>query len=368
MSDTTKQYWMEVLAQTTKAFNLCANMAVEQNIPLGIKSFHDNLYDVIRQNFPIIPAQGAIKVYKEVLSALRSRKSNKHFNGNIPQRKKLALHLDKRMYSKLSKEGIALSSGVLNKRELCTFNLYDKVIELFDTCSTADPLLFARDGKIYLSVPFEVSTPPCTNDEALGVDLGVRRLFVTSEGNSFVDKRYLKRRRELRYLKRCLQSNGSRSAKKHLRTLSQKEYHMSKDMQHRAAKALIESTSASHIILEDLKNLKQTTSKTSEGHKRTKHNRVLSQVPFASFKDILTHKAQLVGKQVETVSPTWTSQTDSRTNKRDGERCGCRYYCSDGVVLDADWNAAVNIANRANHPKSSCLPIDGGLKPLLGWL
>ena len=80
----------------------------------------------------------------------------------------------------------------------------------------------------------------------------------------------------------------------------------------------------------------------------------------------MTHKAQLVGKQVETVSPTWTSQTDSRSNKRDGERHGCRYYCVDGIVLDADWNAAVNIGNRANHPLSSVLPIDGRLIPLSG--
>lgn len=96
------------------------------------------------------------------------------------------------------------------------------------------------------------------------------------------------------------------------------------------------------------------------------HNSMLSQVPFASFKDILTHKAQLVGKRVETVSPIWTSQTDSRTNKRDGIRQGCRYICKDGFVLDADWNAAVNIALRANHPVSKELPIDGKLKFITG--
>jgi IS605 OrfB family transposase len=108
--------------------------------------------------------------------------------------------------------------------------------------------------------------------------------------------------------------------------------------------------------LEDLTKIKTKTSKTKEGFKRTKHNNAISQIPFFLFKERLTNKAQLVGKRVETVSPAYTSQTDSRTNKRDGIRQGCRYYCSDGVVLDADYNAAVNIALRANHPLSSSEP------------
>jgi len=83
-----------------------------------------------------------------------------------------------------------------------------------------------------------------------------------------------------------------------------------------------------------------------------------------AFKEVLMHKAQLVGKRVETVSPVYTSQTDSRTNKRDGKRQGCRYYCSDGIVLDADWNAAVNITKRGNHPYSIQTPLDGCLSIL----
>ena len=38
---------------------------------------------------------------------------------------------------------------------------------------------------------------------------------------------------------------------------------------------------------------------------------------------------------------------------------------ADGVVFDADWNAAANIVIRANHPFSN-LPLDGSLKFLDG--
>lgn len=133
----------------------------------------------------------------------------------------------------------------------------------------------------------------------------------------------------------------------------------------RSTTALLQSTKASIIVLEDLKKLKRNTSKSKEGHKRKRHNNAISQVPFYRFKEVLTHKAQLVGKRVETVSPYNTSKIDSRTNKLDGKRQGCRYYCSDGVVLDADWNASVNIAKRGNHPYMEILPQDGRIKHLI---
>jgi transposase len=96
------------------------------------------------------------------------------------------------------------------------------VRELFSTCVPKDPTIFARNGRLFLSVPFEVPSLPCKDDTSLGVDLGMKRFFVTSEGKSFVDKEYLKERRKLRYLKRCLQSKGSHSSKRHLQRLSHK--------------------------------------------------------------------------------------------------------------------------------------------------
>jgi len=332
---------------------------------LQLVPVHNACYNKLREAFPQIPSQGIIRVQKSVLAALRSIRSNKHKNASAPKRKQLSLQLDKRLYSNLSVNGISLSNGKPQKRELCGFILYDKVRELFSTCSFADPTIFARNGRLFLSVPFEVPSLPCKDNTAIGVDLGVKRLFVTSEGKSFVDKGYLKERRKLRYLKRCLQSKGSHSSKRHLRKVSNKERNLSKDMVERSTNALLSSSDASIVVIEDLSKIKVKTSKTKDGFKRTRHNNMLSQVPFYMFKERLTHKAQLVGKRVETVSPAFTSQTDSRTNKRDGIRNGCNYVCSDGVVLDADWNAAVNIAHRANHPLSSSeLPLSGRVRSI----
>ena len=365
MSEETRNHWMTLLRQTRDAFNLCSNIVVSENVRLQLVPLHNACYDRLRECFPQIPSQGIVRVQKAVLATLRSIRSNKHKNASIPQRKQLSLQLDKRLYSNLCIDGISLSNGKPHKRERCGFVLYDKVRELFSTCSFTDPTIFARDGRLFLSVPFEVATPPCGGSTSIGVDLGMKRLFVTSEGKSFVDKTYLKERRKLRYLKRCLQSKGTHSAKRHLKKVSRKERNLSKDMIERATGTLLNSSEASILVLEDLSKIKVKTSKTKEGFKRARHNNALSQVPFYLFKERLTHKATLVGRQVVSVSPAYTSQTDSRTNKRDGIRKGCNYLCSDGVVLDADWNAAVNIALRANRPLSSSeLPLSGRVRSI----
>ena len=136
-------------------------------------------------------------------------------------------------------------------------------------------------------------------------------------------------------------------------------------MVERSTNALLRSTKADILVLEDLSKIKSKASKTKEGFTRTRHNSALSQVPFYKFKERLTHKAARVGRQVQTVSPAFTSQTDSRTNKRDGIRNGCIYLCSDGVILDADFNAAVNIAQKSNHPLSSTLvPLSGRVQSI----
>lgn len=366
MTDTSYQYWLNFLSEAQKAYNYCAKEVKGRNLPLSLKVVHHELYHMMRALFPMIPSQGVIKTIQEVLTAFKSIRSNKQKNADIPQRKTLSMRIDKRLYSNLSVEGIALTGEVKNKRTFYPFIKFPKMETLFSEYKTKDPLLFIRDNRIFLSVPFEVAEKPLKNDTSVGVDLGMKRLFVTSEGVAYRDKRYLKKRRELRYLKRCLQSKGSKSAKKHLNKVRRKERNISKDMCYRASNALLASTDANIIVMEDLSKIKKTTSKTKEGFKRKRHNNAMAQVPFYLFKEILTHKTALAGKQVVTVSPAYTSQTDCRTNKRDGNRNGCRYLCSDGKVYDADWNASINIAKRGKHPFANVEPIDGQLKFLNG--
>jgi IS605 OrfB family transposase len=52
------------------------------------------------------------------------------------------------------------------------------------------------------------------------------------------------------------------------------------------------------------------------------------------------------GSTVVLVNPAYTSPIDSRTGCLEGKRQGDRFYCADGVVLQADQNAARNVLAR----------------------
>jgi len=72
---------------------------------------------------------------------------------------------------------------------------------------------------------------------------------------------------------------------------------------------------------------------------------------------------------VKTVNPKYTSQIDHNTGRRDGcERKGRRFYGKKGRILDADVNAAINIASKVakksansspKHPILCCKALDG---------
>lgn len=357
--------WLSFLESARDAYNAAAEVVMGLDV-LSLKTVHNACYGRLRTEFPLLSSQMAVKCEQAALAAVKSMRSNGHADGRVPVRKALTMVLDKRLYGIITTAGVTLSGVVPNRRVLVPFGVYPKAWQMLTDYKACDPTIFHRDGRFYLSVPFEVPERPVTNETCVGVDMGMRQLFVTSEGRSFSDSGYLAARRRVRYNRRGLQAKGTKSSKRHLKKLRRREADMSKDMCYRAVKALLSSTDAGILVFEDLTKIKGTTSRTGDGQKRTRHNNALSQVPFYRFRMIAEYKAPLAGKRVETVSPAYTSQTDSRTGKKDGERRGRRFYCSDGTVLDADWNAAINIGRKSKHPVSSGTPKDGSLKPLTG--
>lgn len=362
-SKSDQNYWSDLMDASMQAYNMCSNIVDSNNIKLGLNEIHKATYSILREKFPIIPSQGVIKIYKDVLSACRSIRSNKHKNTKCATKKHPSMRLDKRLYANLNKTGISLTSIKKNVRCKCTFKIYDKISKLFDKYIPCDPLIFKCNNKFYLSISFNIPILALKDETCIGVDLGERRLAVSSDGIVFSDKEYNKRRRQIRYLKRSLQSKGTKSARKHLRKLKHKELYQSDAMCHKIANSIIKSTDASIIVLEDLKNIKQKTKKIKGTYKlNTGHNRRFNQVPLYKLKQILTYKALLNGKRVETVSPFLTSQKDCITGKQDGKRQNRRYYSSTGKVFDSDWNAAINIAYKSKHPFSFVEPLDGSLQ------
>ena len=357
-------FWVNQLYLVRDCYNFVSKIAYEEKTELNLKAFHSRMYREERKAFEKLPAQMCVKIYKQVLSNYKTVKSNGHKIEKPLEMKNPVIQLDKRLYSCMTRESFKISNGNGNHRTIVKFLIYPKFNEYADKYKMCDPLIKYEEstGDFYACIPF-LTLPTTPHEETyLGVDLGIKRIATLSNGIAFKDEEYLKNRRKIRYNKRILQKHKkhSHSARIKLKKLRRKEMNVSKNFCHHIANEILKQN-GSVIIMEDLSKIKQTTSKTKDGFKRKKHNNMISQIPFFLLKQILTYKALLKGKRVETVSPEYTSQEDCRTQSKIGcLRKGCRFYTADNLVFDADWNAAINICNRY-HPVSFDFPIDGKL-------
>ena len=336
--------------------------------PMSRYDAHYKFYYEIRKQYPSLSSQMVCKVIHEVVANWKTcLKAREKFN--TPKKQNLSMTLDKRLYSKLTDHSVNLTVPGYKKVK-CTFRTYPLMQRMFDNYVAKNCNIFYRDGQFWLAVQFEVPEVEMVNENVIGIDRGIKRLVTCSDGTAISDKDFNRRRRQIRYLKRCLRQKGTKNAKRHLRKVRQKEMRMSKDYTYRVAKYILAKPQGI-IVLEDLTKIKKATSMkkivTENGEKkeiqRKRHNNRFGQVALKQLQTVLEYKAPLVGKRVATVEPAYTSQLDCR-GLPNGKRLGTRYYAADGLVFDADWNAAINIANRC-RPCTFSLPICGKLN-LLG--
>jgi IS605 OrfB family transposase len=341
---------LEVLKSEQKVFNEASviHYGKGEKRKNSIVDLHSKFYSNFRTQNPEIPSQIVVRGQQACLSAYRSIKSNKHKIDKPICKKYLSIRLDKRLYTWKDNK-IKLTS--LKGRIIVDFHRYPKLNELLTNYQFCDPLLFYKDEKIWIALTFKIETKPEIIEKlAVGIDLGVNRVVSTSEGVILKDKKFNKEKRSLRYLKRQLQSKGTKSARRHLKIIRRKEKNKNKNQTHLIANYILKSTKANVIVLEDLTGLKNPKGKKKRISKS--NNNKIGQVPFAELRRILTYKAPIYRKTVIFVNPAFTSKMDYRTGKQDGLRRGGRYYCSDGVILDADINASINIAKRSKLPIS----------------
>ena len=400
-----RDFWVGQMLLARDCYNFVSKIAFDEKTPLSLKTFHKRMYRAEREAFPNLPSQMCIKIYKQVLANYRTVKDQEEkekwekereqkrkqkgkkgeqshgpevevgeptqeekveeFLTNPIQMKNPCIGLDKRLYSCLTRESLNLSDGVSRKRTTVRFKTYPKFVDMSARFRMCDPNLVYDDkeNEFQLCVPFLTIAPTPLPDEFMGIDLGVKRAATLSDGTAYTNKEYLARRRRIRHNKSMFRRHKkhSHSARTKLRKNSRRESNVSKNEAHHLANWIL-AHKASVFVMEDLSRIKRNTSKTKEGFKKKRHNNMLSQVPFHMLRQILTYKAPLLGKRVETVSPYDTSKMDCRTQSKEGcIRKGCRFYTADGLVFDADWNAALNILLRKHPTSFVVLPLDGRL-------
>jgi IS605 OrfB family transposase len=193
----------------------------------------------------------------------------------------------------------------------------------------------------YICLYFDVPEAPNTGTGTIGVDRGITNIAVVSDNRFYNSKKHKEVKARYQYKRQQLQSKGTRSAKRLLRSLSGRENRFVRDYNHCISKSILTSN-PSQIVLEDLK---------FPDRKRSKSlNRRLGSWSFSELGRFLTYKARLRGTLVTLVAPQYTSQRCSRCGHvHKQSRRGSEYHCVEcGFRLHSDLNAARNIALLAN--------------------
>lgn len=374
-------------------WNEVSKFIFDNNMTTNYKLVHDKMYHPCMNQFPNTPSQIVVRVlgdavatYKTLKQNIRSGLIDADATESACDKKNLSIRLDKRLYV-LTNNSIKLTVvNSPNRRITCSFEPYPKLKEMMQY-SVCDPLIFYKDKTFWLSLTFDTPEPVHVENQCLGIDLGLKRFAVTSEGLIISGKEMIKQKRKIRYMKRKLQQikrlnkhfgYKTDSARKKLRKLKNKEKNIAKNFIHLAVNEVLK-TNCNTIVIEDLGKIKkQNKEKSIEDkdykyqYKGKKFNSKRSQVPWHQFKTVLIYKANSLGKRVVTVNPAFTSKDDYRTASDSriirGERKGCRYYASDGKVFDADGGAAVTIAmrygNKTKLPVAFAVPLDGTLRTI----
>jgi putative transposase len=213
-------------------------------------------------------------------------------------------------------------------------------------CPVATADLIEKKGRFSLHVVVTLpDVPVLDTGAALGVDLGVTHPAVTSDGK-FLGKKHWREvvKRRLR-LKRKLQANGSKSARRHLRSLAGRDMRFRRDCDHVLSRRIVESVEpGTVIVVENLTNIRRRV-KARRGEAR----RRLHSWSFAQLKGFLEYKAEAKGCRVVGVDPRHTSQRCNacghiaRGNRTSQALFGCR-ECSHRC--NADLNGSRNIRDR----------------------
>jgi putative transposase len=164
-----------------------------------------------------------------------------------------------------------------------------------------------------------------------------------------------------------LQAKGSRSARRHLKKLSGKQFRRRRDHDHVLSKRIVQNTpEGATVVLENLKNIRETSNMgrgKKDSHSR-ENKRRLHSWSFAQLYSFIEYKAQARGIRVVKIDPRHTSQTCSKCGyqARDNRRLQSVFHCrSCGYQLNADLNASLNIREKysASHAQDGTPVLSG---------
>lgn len=184
-------------------------------------------------------------------------------------------------------------------------------------------------------------------EHVVGIDRGLRFLATTYDEKgktSFVTgSAIISKRRKFKKLRQQLQSKGTKSAKRRLKAIGQRENRWMSGINHQVTKTLVDKYGKGTVFtIEDLTNVRFATEKVA----KTKRYEQVSWA-FYQFEQFLLYKAELVGSTVVKVDAHYTSQRCPKCGSIDklARNHGTHeYHCSHcGYTSNDDRIGAMNI-------------------------
>jgi IS605 OrfB family transposase len=333
----------ETVRQYADAFNAVAKAGWDSKTTNGVK-LHRATYKSLRKRLGL-PSQLVISARMKAVEALKSVRERARQGRKIgcPETAKPAVRFDARSFRldwagtvRLTVVGGRIKAPVL-------FDCHSETFKGLKTCS-AD--LVRRPKGWFLHVVVEKEAPDVQETgKVVGVDRGVKRPAVTSDGKFLGNPRWRAVEERLLALRRRLQGKGTRSARRHLRRLNDRLARFRRDCDHVLSKRLVRSVEPGDtLVFEDLTGIRENAKARGMANRRRLHS-----WSFARLESFVLYKAALRGVRIAYVDPADTSRRCSSCGLIDkkNRRMQSTFHCIRcGYERNADLVGSWNIRDR----------------------
>ena len=317
-------------------------------------NLHHAAYYDLRSALPVLGSQLACNAIRSVSSAYKTELTNHPRKNKEEPLKEIvfknpSIHLDKntiRYQSDMTEATVFTVEGRVKVR-LCPGDFQKRL--LASGKRKESNLVYRKNKKggfwfLHISLEYDSTLSTLTEklekEEVIGVDVGENNIAAVSSGKVWKAGELKHKRDKYLGLRARLQSNGSQSARQHLRKASGKERRHVTHVNHVVSKSIVEEAAkqkAKVIVLEDLTHIRDRV----RAGKRVRSR--LHRWSFRELQQLIEYKAQRRGINVMYVDPRYTSQTCSACSQL-GKRTKHRFVCPHcGLRAHSDLNASRNL-------------------------
>jgi IS605 OrfB family transposase len=336
MPDTTQA---KALIRTLEAANLACNkisvVAWKKKLFQQI-SLHKIVYRPVRDHFDL-SAQMTVRCIAKVVDAYKLDKETKREfkkHGSIAYDSRILTYFTDKKQVSIWLLGLG--------RVKMSFQAGKRQMRLLQVQQGESDLIY-RKGEWYLHAVCNIEEPDALDPtDAIGVDLGVQNIAVTSDGEFYTSDQIESTRQWYSSRRAVLQSVGTKSAKRRLRQISKGQSNFQRNENHRISKSLVKEAKRTKrgIALEDLTGI-NTRTRVRKASRSKRMN-----WSFFQLRSFIGYKAKWAGVPVYLVDPAYTSQRCNRCGhiSRKNRQSQDKFCCQDcGYRIHADLGGAKNI-------------------------